>query len=79
MRDILILEDEMRSLRHGLRHEKVEGIAVMKRKSRKSDKMRICNIQPVESPARQDRKNLFYIGIKFADPQLHRFPRRMRH
>ncbi|MEY9164536.1 hypothetical protein ABIE78_002655 [Sinorhizobium fredii] len=63
----------MRSLRHGLRHEKmIEGIAVMKRKSRKSDKMRICDIQPVESLTRQDRKNLFYIGIKFADPQLHR-------
>lgn len=64
MRDILILGNEMRSVRHGLCHEKmIEGIAVMKRKSRKSDKMRICNIQPVESPARQDRKNLFYIGI----------------
>lgn len=42
---ILILGNEMRSLRHGLRHEKmIEGIAVMKRKSRTSDKMRICNI-----------------------------------
>src|SRR6266576_1788048 len=62
----------MRSLRHGLRHEEmVEGIAVMKRKSSKSDKMRICDIQPVESLIRQDRNNLFYIGIKFTDPQLH--------
>lgn len=76
MRDILILENEMRSLRHGLRQEKmIEGIAVMKRKSRKSDTLRICNIQPVESPARQDRKNPFYIGIKFADPRLNHFPK----
>ena len=43
----------------------------MKRKSPKSDKMRICDIQPIEALTRQDRKNLFYIGIKFADPQLH--------
>lgn len=61
---ILILGNEMRSLRHGLRREKmIEGIAVMKRKSRTSDKMRICNIQPIESLTRQNRKNL-YIGIK---------------
>ncbi|NRQ18314.1 hypothetical protein BHMPCIPO_05577 [Ensifer sesbaniae] len=67
----------MRSLRHSLRHEKmIEGITVMKRKSPKSDKMRICDIQPIEALTRQDRKNLFYIGIKFADPQLHGdFPR----
>jgi len=63
----------MRSLRHGLRHEEmIKGITVMKRKSSKSDKMRIRDIQPIESLIRQDRKHLFYIGIKFADPQLHR-------
>jgi hypothetical protein len=62
----------MRSLRHGLRHEQmIEGIAVMKRKSSKSDKMRIRDIQPIEPLPRQDRKDLFYIGIKFADPQFH--------
>jgi len=62
----------MRSLRHGLRHEEmIEGITVMKRKSSESDEMRICDIQPIESLIRQDRKNLFYIGIKFANPQLH--------
>lgn len=69
---MLILGNEMRSLRHGPRHEKmIEGIAVMKCKGRKSDKMRICDIQPVEPLTRRDLKNLFYIGIKFADPQLH--------
>lgn len=41
-RDILLLRNEMHSLRHGLRHEEmIEGITVMKRKSSKSDKMRI--------------------------------------
>jgi|GEM_PF-2901447 len=62
----------MRSLSHGLRHkEMIEGITVMKRKSSKSDKMRIRDIQPIESLVRQDRKNLVYIGIKLANPQLH--------
>jgi hypothetical protein len=62
----------MRSLRHRLRHEEmIEGITMMKRKSSKSDKMRIRDIQPIESLIRQDRKNLFYIGIEFANPQLH--------
>ncbi len=67
----------MRSLRYGLGHEEmIEGITVMKRKSSKSDKMRIRDIQPIESLIRQDRKNLFYIGIEFANPQLHRdFPK----
>ncbi|MET3616031.1 hypothetical protein ABID16_004380 [Rhizobium aquaticum] len=68
----------MRTLRHGLRHEEmVKGITVMKRKSSKSDKMRIRDIQPIESLIRRDRKNLFYIGIEFANPQLHGdFPKR---
>ena len=62
----------MRSLRHGLRYEEmIKGITVMKRKSSKSDEMRICDIQPIEPLIRQDRKNLVYIGIKFANPQLH--------
>ena len=56
---MLILRNEMRFFRHGLRHEKmIEGIAVMKRKSRKSDKMRICDVQPIKTLRRQDRKNL---------------------
>jgi len=54
----------------------IKGITVMKRKSSKSDEMRIRDIQPIESLIRQDRKNLVYIGIKFANPQLHRdFPK----
>lgn len=62
----------MRSLHHGLCHEQmIEGITVMKRKSSKSDKMRIRDIQPIESLIRQDRKNLVYIGLEFANPQLH--------
>ncbi|MDH0910540.1 hypothetical protein N5C66_23635 [Rhizobium pusense] len=42
----------------------------MKRESSKSDKMRVCDIQPVETLMRQNRKDLFYIGIELADPQL---------
>ncbi|MDH6297784.1 hypothetical protein M2315_004274 [Agrobacterium fabrum] len=62
----------MCALRHGLRHkEMIEGITVMKRKSCESDKMRVRDIQPIETLIRQDRKNLFYIGIEFANPQLH--------
>ncbi len=62
----------MRSLRHRLGHEQmIEGIAVMKRKSSESDKMRIRDVQPIEPLIRQDRKNLVQVGIKFADPQLH--------
>lgn len=37
-------------MRYGLRHEKmIEGVAMMKRKSGESDRMDICDIQPVES------------------------------
>ncbi|SEI14755.1 hypothetical protein SAMN05216228_102835 [Rhizobium tibeticum] len=69
---MLILRNEMRSLRHRLGHEQmIEGIAVMKRKSSKSNKMSIRNVQPIETLLRQDRKNLVQIGIKLADPQLH--------
>jgi hypothetical protein len=49
----------------------IERITVMKRKSSKSDKMRIRDIQPIESLIRQDRNDLFYIGIEFANPELH--------
>lgn len=48
----------------------IAGIAVMKRESSKSDKMRVFDIQPIETLTRQDRKNLFYIGIELADPRL---------
>ncbi|AAM54892.2 hypothetical protein EV130_11357 [Rhizobium azibense] len=71
-RDILIVRNQIRSLRHGLRHEQmIERIAVMKWKSSESDKMRVRDIQPVETLIRQNRNNLFDIGIKFADAQLH--------
>jgi hypothetical protein len=49
----------------------IKGITVMKRKSSQSDKMRIRDIQPIETLIWQDRKNLVYIGIEFAYPQLH--------
>jgi len=49
----------------------VKGITVMKRKSSQSDKMRIRDFQPIETLIWQDCKNLVYIGIEFAYPQLH--------
>lgn len=55
-------------LGHGLGHEEmIKGIAVMKRESSKSDKMCVCDIQPIETLIRQDRKNLFYSGTEPAD------------
>lgn len=55
----------MRLLCHDLGHEEmIERIAV------KSNKMCDCDIQPIETLIRQNRKNLFYIGIELADPQL---------
>lgn len=61
------MRNETRLLCRGLGHEEmIEGIAVMKRESSKSNKMRVFDIQPVETLMRQNRKDLFYIGIELA-------------